>query len=79
MNDLAAKIKVIAQASVTVLTLVMAVLITVADQIGDVLPNSTGEAIATWLIRIVAWIAGAVSIIRRVTPVDEDERGILPT
>lgn len=79
MNDLTAKIKVIAQASVTVLTLVMAVLITVADQIGELVPGSTGENIATWLVRIVAWIAGAVSIIRRVSPVDEAERGILPT
>lgn len=35
-------------------------------------------AVAEWAVRIGAWLATAVAIIRRVTPVLPSERGILP-
>jgi hypothetical protein len=78
MTQLVARFKVFANAAVTVLTLVMAVLLALSEQIGDILPGSTGEAIATWCVRIVAWIVGTIAIIRRVSPADKSERGLLP-
>lgn len=78
LNELIAKAKVIAQAVVTWLVFASVVLTFAAGEIADVVPGETGEAITVWVLRVVAWLGVAVGIIRRVTPVAPDERGILP-
>lgn len=78
INELIEKAKVVAQAAVTWLVFISVVLTFAASEIADVVPGETGEEIVTWILRVVAWIGVAVGIIRRVTPVAPDERGILP-
>lgn len=69
--------RVIATAAVTWLVAASAIVTAVAPQIGELFPNSA-EDIAAWAARVVAVLGGAVVIIRRVTPVAADERGVLP-
>ena len=78
MDDIIAKIRVISKAAVTLLTLIMGLLVTLSEQIAEVFPGDTGENIGMWLIRAVAWLGAAIAIIRRVSPVEADQRGILP-
>lgn len=77
MNDFIERAKVITSAAVTWLTFTALVLTVAADEIGQLAPDGTGQDVTTFLIRVAAWLGAAVSIIRRVTPVAPDERGIL--
>jgi len=78
VTELIEKAKVVAQAAVTWLVFASVVLTFAAGEIASVVPGETGETITEWVLRIVAWIGVAVGIIRRVTPVAKDERGLLP-
>ena len=73
-----ARIKVVSAAAVTWLTAAGIILTIFSEEIGSVLPTGAAEEWAMWVVRIIAWIGAAVAIIRRVTPVLPDERGVLP-
>lgn len=72
-----AKVVVVLRAAPTWLTAAAVVLTTSAEEIGGLLPDG-GEALGQLVVRVVAWIGAAIVIIRRVTPVAPDERGLLP-
>lgn len=76
MPELIEKAKVVASAAVTYLT-AAAVLITVAhEEIAGLLPEGQAEDVGRWVVVLLGWLAAAVTIIRRVTPVDPTERGL---
>lgn len=78
MNTTIARIKVIAQASVTWLLVAMTVVQIVADEIVSVLPAGVAENVGAVTLRVVAVLAAAVAIIRRVSEVTPADRGLLP-
>ncbi len=72
-----ARIKVVLKAAVTWLIFAGILLSQLATQVGDLGP--IGADVAKWAGIALGWIASAVLVIRRVTPVlDTAERGILP-
>lgn len=72
MNDLTERAKVILKAAVAWLLVAQVILQTIIVQVDiPVVAQYGGQALTL--------IAGAVLIIRRVTPVPSDERGILPS
>lgn len=77
MDDLINRAAVILTAAVTYISALSAGLIVAANQIADVAPEGSHDVVA-WLVRGVAWLTAAVTIIRRVTPVPAAERGVLP-
>lgn len=79
------KIKVVATSLPTWLAIASAVISQVADELIKVLPDEIDAQVVTISGQLVAWlaaagaiVAGAVLTIRRLTPVPEAERGILP-
>lgn len=48
-----------------------------AGELVEVLPTDVGGPVAEWTARAVAFLAGVVTVIRRVTPVAESARGLL--
>lgn len=68
---------VILTAAVTYVTAAAVGLSAAAGEIATAAPEG-GEEVTTWLVRGVAWLTAAYTIIRRVTVVPEVERGILP-
>lgn len=57
-----------------------AIVVTVAaDEVAKVLPTHAAETVGSVAVQVLAWLGAAVAIIRRVTPVRPEERGILPT
>lgn len=77
MSDLIARARVVLRAAPTWLTAVSVVLTAAAREISTVAPDG-GEDVVRWLVTAAAWLASAVAIIRRVTPVPAQERGVLP-
>lgn len=77
MTDLIARARVVLRAAPTWLTAVSVVLTAAAHEISTVAPSGS-EDVVRWLLTAAAWLASAVSIIRRVTPVAAGERGVLP-
>lgn len=71
------RVRVFLNSVVSWLTLATIALVAFSGQIGALFPEG-GDDIATWVVRILAWISGAVLIIRRVSPVEPAERGMLP-
>lgn len=78
MTDFAAKVRVVLTAAVTYLTLAVTVITIFAEEIASVLPEGVAETVGMYGVTAVAWITVAISIIRRVSPVLPEERGILP-
>jgi hypothetical protein len=76
------RIKVLATSTVQYLVLAAVVLTAAAPLIAevadDIFGGSTAEDVTLWITRAVAWIAGAVAIVRRVSEVPANLRGILP-
>jgi hypothetical protein len=77
MTNSLARAKVVATATVTRLVAVAVVLPLVADDLAQVMPGQA-EAITHGALVVAGWIGAAVAIIRRVTPVVDGERGLLP-
>jgi hypothetical protein len=72
------KIKVIAFSAVTWLTAASAVVVILADEIAKVLPGGYQDDVARWALIVGGVLTAAINIIRRVTPVIPEDRGILP-
>ena len=68
---------VVLSSAVTYITALTMGLTVAAGEISEAGPEG-GEDVVAWTVRGVAWLTAAISIIRRVTPVPEVERGILP-
>jgi hypothetical protein len=77
MNRTAARARVVATSAVTYLVAIAALLPLVAGDLAEVMPGQA-EAITEGALVVAGWIGAAVSIIRRVTAVAVDERGVLP-
>ena len=73
-----ARLKVILGSWVTYLTAASSVVVILADEIAKVLPAGYADDVGRWGLVAVAVIGAIVSIIRRVTPVIPEDRGILP-
>lgn len=69
MNDLSERLKVLLSAAPTYLIIISGVLTALAEELPDA---------PRWIVTVAAWLATAVLIIRRVTPVPPAERGLLP-
>lgn len=78
MTKLVARIKVILRALPTYMVGAAVVLTLLAPEIAKLLPSGIGEHVASWLIKIAAFLGAAVAIIRKVTPVAPSQVGILP-
>lgn len=72
------RVKVVWRAAPTWLTGASVVVGVVAEEIADVLPAGAAEDVGHVALVVVAWLGAAIGIIRRVTPVPPEERGILP-
>ncbi len=77
MDDLLARVRVVLRAAPTWLTAAAVVLTAAAHEISTIAPAG-GEDVVRWLVTAAGWLASAVMIIRRVTPVDASDRGLLP-
>ena len=71
--ELPAKTRVIARSVITLLAAAQAVAVAVVAELGDDIP-----LVARVGSYVVAALAAAVAGLRRVTPVEPDERGVLP-
>jgi len=69
--------KTVARAAVTWLVLASTILTVAAEEIAKV--AGTDSPVVVLALRAVSWLGVAVMILRRVTPVLPDARGILPT
>lgn len=78
MSRTIAKIRVVLSAAVTWITVASGVVVIVADEAAKVLPSGAAEDVAAVAVRVVAVLGAAVAIIRRVTPVLPDQRGLIP-
>ena len=65
-----ARVRVVLTSLVTYLLIASSILTIVAEE----LPGPAAE----WIGRAVVWLATAVTIIRRVTPVLPEDRGLVP-
>lgn len=72
------RIVVILKAAPTYLVLASTVLTVIADELAKILPTPWAERLTALVITVTAALAAAIAIIRRVTPVLPEERGILP-
>lgn len=77
MTETLARVRVVATSAVTWLQVVAAVLVIAAEEIAKAVPEISDD-VTTVVVRVVAVLGAAVAIIRRVTPVLPDERGLLP-
>lgn len=82
MRDLIHRLSVLLSAAPTWLVAAATICTIVAGQIAEILPfvpTGTAETIATWLITTAGALTAAALVVRRVTPVLEGARGLLPT
>lgn len=68
--DLLTRVRTVLRAAPTWLTAIAVGVSAFADEVPGTEPSE-------WAVRVVAWIGAAVAIIRQVTPVTRDQRGLL--
>ncbi|MGD9798260.1 MAG: hypothetical protein AB7H43_15290 [Acidimicrobiia bacterium] len=78
MTKLLDRVLVVLKAAPTYLTAIAVVLPLLAGDLAEVLPAGAAETVGEVALVIAAWLGAAVAIIRRVTPVAEHRRGLLP-
>lgn len=76
LHALAAKAKVVLTAAVTWLVALEAALIVLADELAPLIPLPWADRVTAWLLIAIGVIGTAIAIVRRVTPVLPNERGI---
>lgn len=76
LNAFAAKAKVVLTAAVTWLIALEAALIVLSDELAKAIPVPWADRVTAWVLIAIGVIGTAIAIIRRVTPVLPDERGI---
>lgn len=78
MSDFLERVKVVLANLNTWLVAAIAVVGIFAEEITEVLPEDWRGSVAQAVTIVVAVLAAAVAIIRRVTPVISEQRGLLP-
>ena len=78
LEELWARAQVVLTAAVTWLVIAAAVITIIADELAKVLPAPWSDRISAWAITILGVLGAVITIIRRVTPVRPEERGLLP-
>lgn len=78
MSSFLDRVKVIATSAVTWLTLAAAAIPRIADEIADEVPTQYADDVVRWGGSAAGWLLAAVAIIRIVTPVAKNLRGITP-
>ena len=76
MNNFIARVSVVLRSAVTWLTLIATILAIAAEDLVELL--GAESAVLVVVFRVIAWIAAAVAIIRKVTPVLDSATGLLP-
>jgi hypothetical protein len=76
MNDFVARARVVLTALPTYLTILVAVLTILSDEIATAFPEGS-QGVVQVIVVIIAIATSAINIIRRVTPVLPERRGIL--
>lgn len=79
LEEMWAKAQVVLTAAVTWLVIVAAVITVIADELAKVLPSPWSDRLSAWAITILGVLGAIIAIIRRVTPVEPAERGLLPS
>lgn len=70
--------RVVLTAAVTYIMLATGIITTAAATLVPALPEPYGSQVAAGAAAVVTFLTGVVAIIRRVTPVEREERGVLP-
>jgi hypothetical protein len=78
MTEFIARVKVVLSAAVTWLVVASSVVTVFADEIAPIIPAPWSERASAIAVTVLGVLAAAIAIIRRVSPVLPDERGILP-
>lgn len=78
LKEVGERAKVVATALVTWLVVLVAALQVVIDEIAPLLPAPWDQKVTAWLLSAISVVSVAILIIRRVTQVPPEERGILP-
>lgn len=76
MNDFITRAKTVLGAAITWLVVLAGVLTIVAGELADQV--GADSTIVVLVLRALAWVGVAISIIRRVTPALDSARGLLP-
>lgn len=78
MTDLLARLRVVARALPTWLALVALAAPVIAEEAAEVLPDGWGQRVTAIALTVAAVAVAALNVIRRLTPVAPEERGLLP-
>jgi len=78
MSNLLQRIRVLLHAAPTYLVAAAMIVTIVADEAAKVLPAGTATAVAAIAAKVLAYLAAVTAIVRRVTPVADDQVGLLP-
>lgn len=78
MSGFVARVRVLLGAAPTWLTTAAVVVSAFNDEIGEAFPGAADE-VAAVAAPVLAAIGAAIAIVRRVTPVAKDQRGLLPS
>ena len=77
MTSCWARARVIWQAAPTWLTGAAVAITVTNEEIASLLPAGAATTAGRWALLATGWLGAAVAIIRRVTPVPADQRGLL--
>lgn len=77
MKSFLARVRVVLTAAPTYLLTASTVVVVLRDEIAGLFP-AAAEDVSRWSVTVLAVLAAAVRIIRRVAPVLPAERGLLP-
>jgi len=73
-----ARAAVVAASAVTFLSGVAVLVTTFSGDIASVAPEGYADDVLKVSVIVLAWLATAITALRRVTPVNPSERGVLP-
>lgn len=77
MNELLARAKVLGTAVNTWLVGAAVIIPIIVSEVAHELPSDKAEVVTKWGGKAVTWIAVAIAIVRRSTPVIKSQRGLL--
>lgn len=77
MSGFLARVRTVLTAAPTYLTALAVIISIFSEEISTLLPEGPAGQVSHWAVVAVGWLGAAVTIIRRVTPVIPDERGLI--
>jgi cytochrome c biogenesis factor len=72
------KVKTLLTSAVSYITLAIVVLTAATPYVANLVDGETAEVVVEWSARAITFLGGVVLIVRRVTPVPPEERGLTP-